>query len=88
MKTKLTLLDKWRLFRLWQKLRKDKTMLEKLKSRKLWITVLTGALTPILVTLGVDQELIEKVLLLAMTYIGGESVIDASRAFKQNEDAS
>lgn len=77
--------DKLRLVLWYRKIKKDKHMIEKLKSRKLWVLVLAGALTPILSTLGVPEEIIAKLVGLAMVYIGGESLNDAARNFRTKE---
>jgi hypothetical protein len=59
----------------------DKAMLEKLKSRKLWITVGFAALTTLLNALGVDQAFIAKLIGFGMTYVGAQGAVDVATAF-------
>jgi hypothetical protein len=76
--TRLSLWDKYKLL----KLIRDPIMLQKLKSRKLWITVVTAALMAFGEGMGIDPELLNKILYMAMTYVGGESLVDAAYACK------
>jgi len=69
----LTLLDKYKLWRLL----KDKTMMTKLKSRKLWVTVITAAVLAFSQQLGLDPELTTKLVALAASYLLGQGVVDA-----------
>jgi hypothetical protein len=71
--------DKYKLYRLL----KDPHMINKLKSRKLWVTVITAALLALGQGLGVDPELMEKLVTMAVTYVGAQSLVDAAGALKQ-----
>ena len=75
---RLSLRDKYKLYRIL----KDPTMLQKLKSRKLWVTVITAGLMALGSQLGIDPEMLEKIMAVAMTYIAGESIVDAAHARK------
>jgi len=57
-------------------------MLQKLKSRKLWVTVAAAALMALGSQLGIDPDTLDKVMAIAMTYVGGESLVDAANARK------
>jgi hypothetical protein len=70
---RLTWMDKFKLLRLTQ----DDTMMTKLKSRKLWVTVLTAALLTLSQQLGLDPELTTKLVALAASYVLGQSIVDA-----------
>ncbi len=70
---RLSWLDKLKLLRLTQ----DDTMITKLKSRKLWVTVLTAALLTLSQQLGLDPELTTKLVALAASYVLGQSIVDA-----------
>ncbi len=70
---RLSWLDKLKLLRLL----KDDTMLTKLKSRKLWVTVLTTALLTLSQQLGLDPELTTKIVAMAASYVLGQSIVDA-----------
>ena len=76
-KPRLSLWDK---LKLWRAI-KDPIMLDKLKSRKLWVTMATAALASLLSSLGFDAELIEKIMTLAMTYIGAQGLADAAQNY-------
>ena len=82
---RLSLLDKIRLYRLTQ----NKTMIEKLKSRKLWATVVAGALAILGGQLGIDNELANHLIQLVMVYISGQAVVDAAGSLgaKKNDPA-
>jgi hypothetical protein len=79
---KLSVWDKLTLLTQTRTILKDKRMIEKLKSRKLWVTVGVGALATILNALGVDQVYIGKLISLAMTYVGAQAVVDTVTAAK------
>ncbi len=55
--------------------------MEKLKSRKLWITVLAGALVAFAGQFGVelDPEQIISIGVIAASYIGGQAVVDRGK---------
>ncbi len=57
------------------------TCMEKLKSRKLWITVLAGALVAFAGQFGVelDPEQIISIGVIAASYIGGQAVVDRGK---------
>lgn len=76
----LSLWDKLRLARFVNNLRNDKAMLEKLKSRKLWVAVLGSALVALGSQLGLPEELTLKVAGLLGVYIIGESAVDFAKA--------
>lgn len=73
-------LDKWylrhRLLKVIRRIRKEPDMMEKLKSRKLWITIL-GAILGV-----VYPPAIPLLKLIVPTYIAGQSVVDAAAAIK------
>ena len=75
---KLGLWDKLKLLRLLS----DKTMFEKLKSRKLWATVLGAALLSLGGQLGISQDLTEQLVQLIAAYIIGQGIADAGAARK------
>ena len=58
-------------------------MMTKLKSRKLWVTVAVAALMALGQGLGLDPELLDKLLQMGMTYVGGQAVVDAAAALKR-----
>ena len=74
---------KWLLYL--NKISKDKTMIEKLKSRKLWITVGVAALTTLLSNLGISSELINEIINLAMTYVVVQGTVDATTILKKEK---
>jgi len=58
--------------------------MEKWKSRKLWVTVLTAALTAMNGVLDlVPESQRQWILGMIMTYIGGQSVADAAKELKK-----
>jgi hypothetical protein len=57
-------------------------MNEKLKSRKLWVTVLAAALVSLLSQLGFDDEMIQEIVDLATVYILGEAGLDVVKVIK------
>ena len=66
---------------LWQKLKlyravKDPVMLQKLKSRKLWVAVLATALTTLGTQLGLDADTVQNVVAIAVSYIVVEGAVD------------
>jgi len=65
-----------------RKLLNNNTMINKLKSRKLWFTVALTALTTLLNGLGVDQEIIGKLLSFGMSYLAAQGLVDAVAAAK------
>lgn len=71
---------KWLLFL--NKLANDKTMIEKLKSRKLWATVGGVALTALLSQLGVDPAWTDKIVQLILGYVLTEGIVDTARVIK------
>lgn len=71
----LTLWDKIKLWRII----KDKTMLEKLKSRKLWVAVATAAIVALSQQLGIDPELVNKLVVVAGTYMLGQGLADINK---------
>ena len=73
-------LSLWDKLKLWRAV-KDKDMLNKLKSRKLWVAVGTAAVSTLLSGLGFDADLIEKIMTLAMTYIGAQGLADAAQNY-------
>lgn len=77
---KLTLFDKIKLY----KLSKDKVMIEKLKSRKLWATVIGGALAVLGSELNIDADLVDKLVSMLMVYISAQAVVDSVEASKKS----
>jgi hypothetical protein len=71
----LTLWDKIKLWRIL----KDKAMIEKLKSRKLWVTVITAAVVALSHQLGLDQDLTTKLVGLAAAYVLGQGMADINK---------
>jgi hypothetical protein len=57
-------------------------MLKKFLSRKLIATVVGGALTTFLLAKGISPDKVDMLVTLLLTYIGGQSVVDAVNAFK------
>lgn len=53
------------------------TLLKKLKSRKLWVTISTGAIITLGDHLGLDKETITKLAGLAASYVLGQGIADA-----------
>ncbi len=80
----MNLFEKIKLARLVNKIRKQ-AMWEKMQSRKLWVTVITATITALSDQLGIDPDLISKLITLAMTYIGGQGVVDAAKALKKDK---
>jgi len=76
---KLSFLDKLKLY----KLSKNKLMLEKLQSRKLWATVIGGALAVLGSELGLDAALVDKLVSMIMVYITAQAVVDSVEKAKE-----
>ena len=77
-----------RMLRLWKvltKLKEDPTMKEKIKSRKLWISVFGAMLVAVNAGLGypVPDTTINDIVMLLMTYVGGQAVADAAGNFNK-----
>lgn len=79
--TGLGLWDKIKLARLIN----DPGMIQKLKSRKLWVAVISAAILTLGQHLGLEAELLQKLVTLAMTYIGAQGVVDAASALKSGQ---
>jgi hypothetical protein len=62
-----------------------KSMKQKLTSRKFWMAVVTGVLVVLNegLDLGIDQDAIQKLVFLVSVWIGGETVVDATRTRKE-----
>lgn len=75
---KLSLWDKLKLLRLLN----DKTMFEKLKSRKLWATVIGAAVVTLGQQLGLSEDFITSVVTLISAYVVGQGIADAGAAKK------
>lgn len=75
----LTIWDKIKLARLIQ----DPVMIEKLKSRKLWVAVLSAAILALGQGIGLEAELLNKLVSLAMTYLAAQGVVDTAAALKR-----
>ena len=73
---KLSFFDKLKLFKLSQ----NKVMIAKLQSRKLWATVIAAALATLGSQLGVDSELVNKLIEMVMVYITAQAVVDTMEA--------
>jgi len=60
-------------------------MKQKLTSRKFWMAVVTGVLVVLNegLDLGIDQDAIQKLVFLVSVWIGGETVVDATRTRKE-----
>jgi hypothetical protein len=80
---KLSLWQKIKLARLVNKLLNDDKMIEALKSKKLWVTVLGTALITLGTQLGFEAEQVNQVVNLLMTYLIGQSAIDTVIASKK-----
>jgi len=72
---KLSLINKLRLYRLTQ----NKAMIEKLKSRKLWATVIAATLATLGSQLGVSPDLVENIVQLVMAYVIGQGIADSRK---------
>jgi hypothetical protein len=84
----MNIFDAFKLWRIFSKvktsIKEDKTMTEKLKSRKLWAMILAGALTAANSMLGiVPDESMKWILELVMVYIGGQAIADAAANYKK-----
>lgn len=51
-------------------------MVEKLKSRKLWVAVITAALVALGSSIGIDEATITKLVALGSSYILGQGIAD------------
>lgn len=58
-------------------------MIEKLKSRKLWVTVITAALVTIGTSLGLDEGTVTKIVGLSASYVLGQGIADAGAGKSQ-----
>lgn len=60
-------------------------MIEKMKSRKLWITVLTATLAALNAGLGnpIPPDTVESIMQVVMIYLGGQGIVDATAAYKK-----
>lgn len=58
-------------------------MFDKLKSRKLWATVLGAALVTFGSAIGIPDSVSAKIIPLVIAYVGGQSVVDAATAIKK-----
>lgn len=68
----------WKLYNRIKLLKEDKVMQEKLKSRKLWVTVLTTALVTINSAVGlVPEDTMHWLIGFIGTYLAGQSAVDA-----------
>ena len=80
----LDLFKVWRIWRVVKTIGEDKVMMEKLKSRKLLALIITAILTTINGATGIlSDEMMQNVIYLTMTYIGGQGVVDAASAVKK-----
>ena len=80
----LDLFKVWRIWRVVKTIGEDKVMMEKLKSRKLLALIIVAILTTINGATGVlSEEMMQNVIYLAMTYIGGQGAVDAAAALKK-----
>lgn len=68
---------------LWKLYRRRDEMFKKLRSRKLWVTVAAVALVSLLNQLGVDDQLTQKIVTLAQTYVIGQGVVDVATVVKK-----
>ena len=76
----LTFLDKIRIYLTL----KDPVMIEKLKSRKLWVTIAAAALTALATSLGLDPYLAAKIIAgLVGTYVVAQGAVDTAAALKK-----
>lgn len=69
----------------WDKLKllrfaNDKTMIDKLKSRKLWATVIGAAVAALGGELGIGEDLVTKIVALVSAYVIGQGIADAGAA--------
>lgn len=53
--------------------------MERLKSRKLWVTVFAGAVTIFAKELGIDPNLVDRLVGMAAAYVLGQSYVDGRR---------
>lgn len=63
-------------------------MLAKLKSRKLWVAVITAAVVALAEQLGLDPDQVTSLLTVAVAYIAGQGFADAARDFSLPPRAS
>lgn len=54
--------------------------MDKLKSRKLWVTVLTAALISLSEQLGLDDKTVEQLVYVVAPYLLGQSAVDYADA--------
>lgn len=57
-------------------------MIEKLKSRKLWMAVLGAVAQIVLPAVGIPVEIVSQVGHLVMVYLGAQGIADAAGAFQ------
>lgn len=74
----LTLMNWWSLW----KLRKDKVMIDKLKSRKFWVTFFGSTLVLLGNQLGLDPVLLDKVVNLLIGYVVVQGTVDSVQTYK------
>jgi hypothetical protein len=73
---------------LWAKLKllkvvRSPAMYEKLKSRKLWVTVVTAALVTLGSQMGIDEATTTKLVGIAAAYLLGQGIADAATPTKK-----
>lgn len=84
-KPKLSVWSKLKVLLFIKKLVSDPTMLNKLKSRKLWVSVGAAALAALGTQLGLDPATVTTAVTVLVAYVGGESLVDAARAHSGKE---
>lgn len=72
----------WNGVRIWRHLKKI-AMIEKLKSRKLWVTIISGVVFAIGGAMKIDPETLQPLLVLAASYILGQGAVDAVAAARK-----
>lgn len=79
----LSIIDKLKLVMAWKRITSDPIMLEKLKSRKLWVAVLGAAVLTVGDHLGIDPALSTKIVALLSSYLLSQGIADAVAAVKK-----
>lgn len=61
-------------------------MIRKLKSRKLWVAVITAAIVTLGTSLGIDEATVTKLVGLAASYVIGQGIADAGAGKSQTSE--
>ena len=67
----------YKLWRIWRWTKGVQIVdMERLKSRKLWITILGSLAVTVLVQIGAPESVVENVRWIVVTYLGGQAAVD------------